>query len=488
MAAVISRTISKIRRLCSPARTDLAQRSSLDNPEFWRDPYRWDAIWNDSYETEAGIRMTASRALQYSPVWAALSLVSGDVAKLPLELLRRRPDRGPNAREVAKDHPAWWAVARRPHQSISAFDFWRRMMVHVMLWNHSYAALRFTPDSITMLPLLPDRTEFMDELRSGVRGGMYVTEINGELKWLFPSEVLHLNGITIDGHDLEVLQSARHAWALGLARQGFASKFFRRGGRIGGILEVPAEMKKIARDNLEDGFRKSYENVDAAFLTVVLRDNAKFHSAQHSFSDTQLVESAKEGVKDVARYWVIPPHKLGDDSRTAYNSLEQENKSYLESTLSPWLCTIVSECWMKLLSNEEKKRDQLFFQHDTSQFLATDVETVARVQQIRINMGVMNPNEVRSDLNMPPREGGDEYHDIGTPEPPEPEGPDEEPDDQPEDEPDEDDGSQDRARQLTRVLAKIVEQERGRKSSPRFQQWCQRNLPPGILQTLQETP
>jgi len=53
----------------------------------------------------------------------------------------------------------------------------------------------------------------------------------------------------------------------------------------------------------------------------------------------------------------LPPHKLGDSSRTAYNSLEQENQSYLDEALDGWFVTWESECFIKLLTEDQKRTD-----------------------------------------------------------------------------------------------------------------------------------
>ena len=102
-------------------------------------------------------------------------------------------------------------------------------------------------------------------------------------------------GVSINGMaDCQLVSLARNSWALGLAQEKFQSKFFANGGRIGGILELPLGMPKPSRDQLEEGFRKSYEGADNPFKTVVLRDNAKFHAAQQSPEDAQLVDASEQ--------------------------------------------------------------------------------------------------------------------------------------------------------------------------------------------------
>lgn len=279
-------------------------------------------------------------------------------------------------------------------------------MVHALIWGNAYALIDRDPfgNPLELLPLLPDRTAPRIMPNGGV---IYVTEIDGELLNFPASAVLHLENISIAGDaDCELIFKARETFAQALAANKFASKFFANGARIGGILEVPLGMSKQASDTLEQGFRKTYEGVDNAFKTVLLRDGAKFHQAQFTPEQSQMVPVRKELVKEIARFFNLPPHKLGDDSKSSYNSLEQENRSYLDSSLSIWLNTIASEVWLKLLTTDEQKGQTHFAEHNVGAFIQADIKTQYEVGQIGINNGIVSPNEVRAFLGLNPREDG----------------------------------------------------------------------------------
>jgi phage portal protein BeeE len=73
----------------------------------------------------------------------------------------------------------------------------------------------------------------------------YVSEIDGNLEAFAASNILHIEQMSINGMaDCQLVYKARESFALALAAEEFASKYFRYGGRIGGILEVPAGMTK----------------------------------------------------------------------------------------------------------------------------------------------------------------------------------------------------------------------------------------------------
>ena len=379
---------------------------ALENPNIpLGDPVVWNQVFGD-YSTSAGEMVGASRALTLAPVYQAVSLISGDVAKIPLNIYKRRADLGERGREVDREHPAQFLVRWQANHQMTAYRFWRRMMVHALIWGNAYALIDRDPfgNPLEMIPLLPDRTAPRIMPNGDV---IYVTEINGELLNFPASSILHLENISIAGDaDCELIFKARETFAQALAANKFASKFFANGARIGGILEVPLGMSKQASDTLEQGFRKTYEGVDNSFKTVLLRDGAKFHQAQFTPEQSQMVPVRKELVKEIARFFNLPPHKLGDDSKSSYNSLEQENRSYLDSSLSIWLNTIASEVWLKLLTTDEQKGQTHFAEHNVGAFIQADIKTQYEVGQIGINNGIVSPNEVRAFLGLNPRDDG----------------------------------------------------------------------------------
>jgi len=377
-----------------------SQQRSINNPAI---PLSGDNVLEylgGESETDSGIRIGARSSLNYPPVWQAVSMISGDIAKLPLQKKIKR------GRETIVDerHPTHFLVSRKPNEKMHAFKFWRRLMVHLCLWNHAYAWIRFgSSGPVELLPLLPDRTKWVDEEQ------IYVTEIAGQIQGLAPSQVLHFENFSVDGKsDCELVKKARDSWALGLAAQKFASRFFKQGAQSGGYLEIPPAMTKKAADNLVEGIY-SKTGPNNWFRAMVLRDGAKFHETTINAEDSQLNELRETQVRDVSRWFNLPPSRLGLSDSQSYNSKYEDNKNYLSTTLSPHLCTIRSECWMKLLTDDEQREDIHQYRHDTSELLELDPQTAASIGQTEVEMGAMSPNEYLISRGRNPRPGGDYY-------------------------------------------------------------------------------
>jgi HK97 family phage portal protein len=395
----------------APPLAQLGGFNSLENPRVdLNDPAVYDLL-TDGPTSDAGVRVTRERAMHLPAVWAALALISGDVAKLPFDMYRKHPD---GDRELLDAHLTHRLVSRKPNREMNAFKFWSRMMVYRLLFNNAYAFIvrNGNGSPAELLPLLPDRTA--PERKNGRL--IYVTEVNGDLKSFWPEQIFHLEGISVDNlQGADILKAARDAWGLALAQMKFTSKFFKNGGRTGGILELPSTMTKGSRDKVEEGFRKTYENNDEAFKTVILRDNAKFHEAQMSPEEAQTIEARRESVRDVARFFVMSPSKLGEESGVSYKSKTEDNRDYYDTTLSHHTAGIRAEANDKLLTPEEQA-DGCYFDHDTSALLQMDFKSMCESLNTLRSAEIINANEARAILNMNRRQdpGGDEFKNPNT--------------------------------------------------------------------------
>lgn len=369
------------------------------------------AMWGATADTVSGEHINPHRALGIAAVWQAITIISGDIAKLPVHLYRRDEE---NGRQRLRSHPAAKLVRKRPNPLMNVFKFWQRVMTYRLLYNNAYIWIQRDRmgNAINLWPLLPDRTWVHDWEGYGT---YYHTQLGHDTLTLMPTEVIHLEGLCIDNVQGEYfVRCARDAFGLALARQNYAARFFRRGGRFGGLLEMPAEMKKESRDTAEAKFRAQYESADNAFRAIAMRAGMKYHPNSHSPEQAQMVESDRASVRDVARYFNLNPSKLGEDAKSSYNSKAEDNRDHHDTTLSPHLNQIVEELAFKLLTASEFEDDELYFEHNTDRLLQLD--PLKRAQQYRLlrQAEVLSPNEARARENMPPYEGGDDYGNPNT--------------------------------------------------------------------------
>jgi hypothetical protein len=117
--------------------------------------------------------------------------------------------------------------------------------------------------------------------------------------------------------------------------------------------------------------------------------------------DTQQLQQEQFIRQNVASWFNLPPHKLGDSSRTSYNSLEQENRAYLTGTLQHWLKRWELECDTKLLTQRQRQSWSHYFSFNRKSLLQGDTESRYRAYEIGRRNEWLSANDVRQAEDMP---------------------------------------------------------------------------------------
>lgn len=226
---------------------------------------------------------------------------------------------------------------------------------------------------------------------------------------LDPSDVFHIVG---PSHDTlkppRLIQKARDSWALGLAAEKYEASFFKNGNRVGGYLMIPSHFSEKAAENLEIGFKNKTSGAAGWFQTIIMRDGAKFEKNGFSMQEMMMDEVRKEQVRDVARWFQIAPSRLGLAENSSYNSKSEDNRDFLDTTLSPWMEAVTSEAWDKLLSERQKDRSTHEFMYNTSVLLRMNPKDQAAVDAMNVRNKLRVPNEIRKRDGLKPLPGGDE--------------------------------------------------------------------------------
>lgn len=232
-----------------------------------------------SVTSEAGEAVTPRKSLSIPALFQCVSMISGDVAKIPMGVWKRLPNDG--GRELHRQHHAFRRVnlIGMANPEINAFKFWRRLMVSALLWGNGYAWIdkNGRGEVLGLYNLLPDRTTPVR-----IKGKLwFLTEVNRKLVALENDEVFHLEGISLDGLGGEnIVKLFRDHFGQMLAKKKFSSRFFRQGMTAGGVLAVPPGAKPETVKKIQASIKQKYSNSDNAFKTIVLRDGYKWFSTQ----------------------------------------------------------------------------------------------------------------------------------------------------------------------------------------------------------------
>ncbi len=378
-------------------------RATPENPRFsLNDPAAWD-LFTGGEAAHSGTKVSPENALTYSPYWRGINLISRDVAKLPLFIYKRNGE----GKDRDTAHPAYRLLRYKPNSEMTAFVFRQTLMAHALNWGNGLAYIYRTGGGIPLeiIPLLPDCSYAVRE-----NGKLwYVTDIRGEMRKLNPADIFHIKGLSFDGLTGYALwQKAKHSLGLGMGAEEFGSRYFSNGAEPSVVIEHPGKLSDKAAKNLRDSWNSMHQGLTKAHKAAILEEGMKLNAFGSNARNSQLLETRQFQIRDVANWLGVPPHKLGDTTRTAFASLEQENQSYLDDALDPWLVNWEEECREKLLTEKEKVEDTHVIEFVRNALVRADL--TARANYYRTALGGrpwMTQNEVRGRENLNPMEGGD---------------------------------------------------------------------------------
>jgi HK97 family phage portal protein len=386
-------------------------RRSLENPSTplsAPDDWLFDSL--GSFRASSGVNVNRETALTLDVFWRCVSLISGDVSRLPLYVYKRT-DAG---KEIDEGHPAYPLLAEDACDEISALDFKRVLTLHALTEGNGYAYIirdrAGRPKELW--PLSPMKTY---PVRANGRL-WYVTQIGsgaeGEDRKLPSEDVFHLKGLSFDGLvGYNAVAKMREALGLALAHENFGSIFFRNQATPKVVLKHPGRLKPEAIANLRESWERMHSGLENSHRTAILQEGVDIATLTINARDSQLIESKAFSRIQICNFFGVPPHKVGDSSRTSYNSLEQENEAYVDDGggLGYWLPAWQTEARRKLLSDGEKAARSHCIEHNTRQLLRANLTARTQYYTQMLAAGVLNPNEVREEEGYNPRDGGDDY-------------------------------------------------------------------------------
>lgn len=365
------------------------------------------------YESAAGISVTAENAFTFSAVFDAVNQIASDEAKLPLNHMKRLSGGGAEPYATSK---LYKLLKYEPNPEMSAMVFRRTLMAHALTCHGGYAEIErdgaerpkalwiLTPDRVR-----PFRERVYDDSVGKYRLGPLVYEIDGGPTTLPAKDVLHIHGLGYDGYcGYSIIDKARQTIALALAAEKFGANYFGKGTIFGGWLESDADLDELQKKEIRENIEAFRAQQDAAFRILVTGAGHKFHQFTNKPSESQMDESRNRQVEEVARFFRMPPYKLGVNTpgTVSYASVEAANLDYYTGCLLDWITLVEQEFNRKLISPLEQ--GQQFIKHNVNAFLRADTAARSAFYMAMLDRGVFNADMVLEleDLNPQPNGQG----------------------------------------------------------------------------------
>lgn len=356
--------------------------------------------------TASGVAVTPHKAMRVAAVYACVRIRSGVVANMPLHIKRRVDDR---TRDDASDHPLWPIFRRRPNKWQTPSQFKRMLTAHLLLRGNAYAMIVRSGQKVVALhPLHPDRVECKQ--KDDLALEYTYTRKDGRKIVLPQREVFHLVGLTLDGvHGVSVIAYARETIGLSLAMEEHGATIFKNGARVSTVLKHPGKIGLEGLNFLKaslDDYRSGGESEGKA---LILEEGMDASPLAMTAEDAQWIESRKFSRSDIAMFFGVPPHMIGDTEKSTSwgTGIDSQTQGFVtfsaEDDLTTWEETINRD----LIPDND---NDIYARFNRAALVKGDIKVRWEAHVKALQWGVMSPNEVRALEDLNPRADGDIYY------------------------------------------------------------------------------
>lgn len=339
-------------------------------------------------------------------VYACVRVLAHSAAQIPL-IAYERVGENDRRRVSGRDFSR---IIARPNRWQYHFKWVAMQIAHCALRGDCFSQIvRNRRGEIEQLvPLHPGRMT----VDQGKRGYLiYILDADEKSKRVTfdQSEIFHCSALSSDGlRGLSPITVARRTFEQRLASREYRSKFYENSAQPSGILKMPGALKdEDAIKRLKKDWQEAHSGIRNAHKVAILEHGLEWQQIGLSAKDNDYVEEERLGLEDVARIFGIPPHKIGDLTRSTNNNIEHQSIEFVRDCLMPWLKNFEEALMFALLS--EKDAERFYFEFLVDGLLRGDYKTRQEGLAIQRQNGIISANEWRriENINALPSDVGD---------------------------------------------------------------------------------
>jgi HK97 family phage portal protein len=366
----------------------------------------WCSLIRESFAGawQRNIEPKLDSVLTYTAVFACITLIANDIAKLRLRLVRQDDD----GIWAKTESPAFSPVLRRPNRYQNRIQFIANWVLSKLIWGNTYVlkqrdARRIVTNPVHLAPATCNRSgsgRWFHLLRDAAR---HLSGLQDERLVVPAREIVHDVNVPLY-HPLvgvSPIQACGLAATQGLTIQRQSTSFFDRGAKPFGILTAPGHINDDTARRLKEYWEQNYSGENAG-RTAVLGDGLKYEMMSINPIDAQLIDQLKWTAETVCSAFHVPAYMVGIGDLPTYNNIEALNQQYY------------SQCLQSLIEGIELLLDEglelpkpLGTEFELDGLLRMDTKTKTEAARQAIQSGV-SPNEIRKKyFDLGPVAGGE---------------------------------------------------------------------------------
>lgn len=253
--------------------------------------------------------------------------------------------------------------------------------------------------------------------------------------------MIHIRGLSSDGlRGLSPLEMAANTFSLASTAEQQQEGLFARGARPSGVLKHPEKISKPAAERLTANWDAVFGGAENAGKTLLMEEGMEWQPLGMTSLDAEFLSTRRFTVEEIARFFRMPLHKIGELSKSTNNNIAHQGLEYHRDTLSGYLERIEAA-----FENAFDLGEEFEFEFDTWALMRLDFNSLMTAFSTGKNGGIISTNEARWILGFNPVKDGDKIQqplNMGDPggkpdktKPPKPGGTPEKPEEEEEEEP-----------------------------------------------------
>ena len=360
-----------------------------------------------SQPSASGINVTPRTAMQCPPVHCAVQSIAEAIGQLPVHVYKRGVK---GAKDRAPEHPAYKLLHDAANDWTPAAKFREDITRDALLYpNGGFAYIvRVDDHPFELIRLDPEYQPVRVTYLNGEP--FYAANIgNGEMQDIPRQNIIHIPSPSLRGRGL--IFEGRDAIGLAIQLERHASRLFANGARPSGLLSLKGTMTPDALTKAKASWQTTHGG-DNSGGTAVIPADAFWQSLTLTSVDSQFLEMRKFAINEIARIFRVPSHMLFEMDRASHKNAEQAGTEFVVLGLMPWIRRWEGEILLKLFTPEE--RAIYYAEFLTDDFARADLATRNDALSKAIAARIINPNEARAMMNLPPYDGGDKFENPNT--------------------------------------------------------------------------
>ena len=354
---------------------------------------------------QQGVSETQGDLLSYPTLYACVSRIASDVAKLPFSLRTR--SQGGIWSEVS--NPAYDPVLRKPNPFQTAGQFREFWVTTKLVSGNAYILKRrdtrgvvtelYVLDPNRVMPMVSDSGAVYYQLQADS-----INSLTGEMQVTVPaSEIIHDRCMTVHHPLVGVPPVAAAYWPAvkNLKILRTAADFFANHAQPGGLLTAPAGMTDDDAKAVQAYWDQNFSGENSGRVAIIGAD-MKFTTFAMKSIDAQMIEQMRYSDEQICQPFGIPPFKVGIGTIPAALGVDGLNQLYYSDALQSHI-----EHMESLLNEGLRVSAPLGIKLDLDPLLRMDEGKRAEVEGKLVAGKIKTPDEGRMRFNLGPTGGGD---------------------------------------------------------------------------------